>query len=210
MKGYIFDLDGVLVDTAKYHYLAWKTIAQELDFELTPAHNEQLKGIGREVSLHKILQWAGKTLPDNDFHALALRKNQLYLQYIAHIDSSELLEGVASFLQQLKNKGKKIALGSASKNARLVLERTGILPLFNMIVDGNMVTQPKPNPEVFLKAAQGLVLPPAECCVFEDAPAGVQAAKAAGMTVIGVGEKQVLCAADEVIPNFNSIELIIS
>lgn len=210
MKGYIFDLDGVLVDTAKYHYLAWKTIAQELDFELTPAHNEQLKGIGREVSLHKILRWAGKTLPENDFHALALRKNQLYLQYIAHIDSSELLEGVASFLQQLKNKGKKIALGSASKNARLVLERTGILPLFDMIVDGNMVTQPKPNPEVFLKAAQGLGLPPAECCVFEDAPAGVQAAKAAGMTVIGVGEKQVLCAADEVIPNFNSIELIIS
>ncbi len=210
MKGYIFDLDGVLVDTAKYHYLAWKTIAQELDFELTPAHNEQLKGIGREVSLHKILKWAGKTLPENDFHALALRKNQLYLQYIAHIDSSELLEGVASFLQQLKNKGKKIALGSASKNARLVLERTGILPLFDMIVDGNMVTQPKPNPEVFLKAAQGLGLPPAECCVFEDAPAGVQAAKAAGMTVIGVGEKQVLCAADEVIPNFNSIKLIIS
>ena len=91
MEGYIFDLDGVLVDTAKYHYLAWKTIAQEFGFELTPAHNEQLKGIGREVSLHKILQWAGKTLPENEFQSLALRKNELYLQYIAHIDSSELL-----------------------------------------------------------------------------------------------------------------------
>ena len=207
MKGYIFDLDGVLVDTAKYHYRAWKTIAQEFGFELTPAHNEQLKGIGREVSLHKILQWAGKTLPENDFQSLALRKNELYLQYIAHIDSSELLVGVADFLHSLKNKGKKIALGSASKNARLVLERTGILPLFDAIVDGTMVTQAKPNPEVFLKAAQLLQLPPAQCCVFEDAPAGVQAAKAAGMRVIGVGEEQVLCAADEVIPNFSSFVL---
>ena len=207
MEGYIFDLDGVLVDTAKYHYLAWKTIAQEFDFELTPAHNEQLKGIGREVSLHKILQWAGKTLPENEFQALALRKNELYLQYIAHIDSSELLVGVANFLHSLKNKGKKIALGSASKNARLVLERTGILPLFDAIVDGTMVTQAKPNPEVFLKAAELLQLPPAQCCVFEDAPAGVQAAKAAGMRVIGVGEEQVLCAADEVIPNFSSFVL---
>ena len=196
MEGYIFDLDGVLVDTAKYHYLAWKTIAQEFGFELTPAHNEQLKGIGREVSLHKILQWAGKTLPENEFQSLALRKNELYLQYIAHIDSSELLVGVADFLHSLKNKGKKIALGSASKNARLVLERTGILPLFNAIVDGTMVTQAKPNPEVFLKAAELLQL-----------PAGVQAAKAAGMRVIGVGEEQVLCAADEVIPNFSSFVL---
>jgi len=141
MEGYIFDLDGVLVDTAKYHYLAWKTIAQEFGFELTPAHNEQLKGIGREVSLHKILQWAGKTLPENEFQSLALRKNELYLQYIAHIDNSELLVGVADFLQTLKSKGKKIALGSASKNARLVLERTGILPLFDAIVDGTMIPQ---------------------------------------------------------------------
>ena len=207
MEGYIFDLDGVLVDTAKYHYLAWKTIAQEFGFELTPAHNEQLKGIGREVSLHKILQWAGKTLPENEFQALALRKNELYLQYIAHIDSSELLVGVADFLHSLKNKGNKIALGSASKNARLVLERTGILPLFDAIVDGTMVTQAKPNPEVFLKAAEGLGLPPADCCVFEDAPAGVQAAKSAGMKVIGVGNPEVLKAADTVIPNFLNMKI---
>ena len=207
MKGYIFDLDGVLVDTAKYHYIAWKTIAKEFNFELTPQHNEQLKGIGREVSLHQILQWAGKTLPETDFTDTALRKNKLYLEQISSIDSSELLPGVLNFLQLLKAHHKKIALGSASRNARLVLERTGILPLFDAIVDGTMVSKAKPNPEVFLKAAQLLQLPPAQCCVFEDAPAGVQAAKAAGMRVIGVGEEQVLCAADEVIPNFSSFVL---
>ena len=207
MKGYIFDLDGVLVDTAKYHYIAWKTIAKEFNFELTPQHNEQLKGIGREVSLHQILQWAGKTLSETDFTDTALRKNKLYLEQISSIDSSELLPGVLNFLQLLKAHHKKIALGSASRNARLVLERTGILPLFDAIVDGTMVSKAKPNPEVFLKAAELLQLPPAQCCVFEDAPAGVQAAKAAGMRVIGVGEEQVLCAADEVIPNFSSFVL---
>lgn len=160
MKGYIFDLDGVLVDTAKYHYIAWKTIAKEFNFELTPQHNEQLKGIGREVSLHQILQWAGKTLSETDFTDTALRKNKLYLEQISSIDSSELLPGVLNFLQLLKAHHKKIALGSASRNARLVLERTGILPLFDAIVDGTMVSKAKPDPEVFLKAAEGLGLPP--------------------------------------------------
>ena len=202
MKGYIFDLDGVLVDTAKYHYLAWKTIANEFNFELTPAHNEQLKGIGREVSLHKILEWAGKTLTEEAFQDTALRKNQLYLQYISHINSSELLPGVSSFLNQLKAENKKIALGSASRNARLVLERTGILPLFDAIVDGTMVTKAKPDPEVFLQAAQLLHLSPTECCVYEDAPAGVKAAKSAGMYVVGVGNSEVLNEADEVIKSF--------
>ena len=207
MKGYIFDLDGVLVDTAKYHYIAWKTIAKEFNFELTPQHNEQLKGIGREVSLHQILQWAGKTLSETDFTDTALRKNKLYLEQISSIDSSELLPGVLNFLQLLKAHHKKIALGSASRNARLVLERTGILPLFDAIVDGTMVSKAKPNPEVFLKAAEGLRLPPADCCVFEDAPAGVQAAKSAGMKVIGVGNSEVLKSADTVIPNFLNMKI---
>jgi len=207
MKGYIFDLDGVLVDTAKYHYIAWKTIAKEFNFELTPQHNEQLKGIGREVSLHQILQWAGKTLSETDFTDTALRKNKLYLEQISSIDSSELLPGVLNFLQLLKAHHKKIALGSASRNARLVLERTGILPLFDAIVDGTMVSKAKPNPEVFLKAAEGLRLPPADCCVFEDAPAGVQAAKSAGMKVIGVGNSEVLKVADTVIPNFLNMKI---
>jgi len=207
MKGYIFDLDGVLVDTAKYHYIAWKTIAKEFNFELTPQHNEQLKGIGREVSLHQILQWAGKTLSETDFTDTALRKNKLYLEQISSIDSSELLPGVLNFLQLLKAHHKKIALGSASRNARLVLERTGILPLFDAIVDGTMVNKAKPNPEVFLKAAEGLGLPPTDCCVFEDAPAGVQAAKSAGMKVIGVGNPEALKAADTVIPNFLNMKI---
>ena len=209
MEGYIFDLDGVLVDTAKYHYLAWKEIAHSFGFELTPEHNEQLKGIGREVSLRQILAWAGKTLSEETFHDLALRKNERYLQYIEHIDATELLPGVLSYLQHLKAQGKKIALGSASKNARLVLERTSILPLFDAIVDGTMVSQPKPNPEVFLRAAESLSLSPTDCCVFEDAPAGIKAAKAAGMKAIGVGDAQVLTEADQVIPHFSDLVLSI-
>ena len=202
MKGYIFDLDGVLVDTAKYHYIAWQTIAKEFDFELTLAHNELLKGIGREVSLHKVLGWAGKELSEAAFQDTALRKNELYLQYISDIDGNELLPGVFEYLTRLKAEGKRIALGSASRNARLVLERTGILDLFDAIVDGTMVSKAKPDPEVFLKAAELLGLDPADCCVYEDAPAGVKAAKAAGMRVIGVGDADVLKEADEVIKGF--------
>ncbi|WP_304296518.1 beta-phosphoglucomutase [Capnocytophaga leadbetteri] len=199
VDGYIFDLDGVLVDTAKYHYLAWKEIAKEFGFELTPEHNEQLKGIGREISLYKILSWAGKSLSEEVFAQTALRKNESYLQKISHIDHKELLPGVLPLLQQLKSKGKKIALGSASRNARLVLERTGILPYFDAIVDGTMVSKAKPDPEVFLKAAEALHLSADRCCVLEDAPAGIQAAKAAGMTAIGVGSPEILKGADKVI-----------
>ncbi len=201
-KGIIFDLDGVLVDTAKYHYLAWKVIAAEFNFNLTPTLNEQLKGVGREDSLRKILQWAEHSLSAEDFESTATRKNELYLQHINHIGEAELLSGVKNFLQVLKAEGKKIALGSASKNARLVLERTGIFPYFDVIVDGTIVSKPKPHPEVFLRAAEGLALKPEECCVFEDAPAGVQAAKAAAMAVIGVGSKHSLPEADVVIEGF--------
>ena len=122
-----------------------------------------------------------------------------YLQKISHIDHKELLPGVLPLLQQLKSKGKKIALGSASRNARLVLERTGILPYFDAIVDGTMVSKAKPDPEVFLKAAEALHLSADRCCVLEDAPAGIQAAKAAGMTAIGVGSPEILKGADKVI-----------
>ena len=204
VDGYIFDLDGVLVDTAKYHYLAWKEIAKEFGFELTPEHNEQLKGIGREVSLHKILSWAGKSLSEEVFAQTALRKNESYLQKISHIDHKELLPGVLPLLQQLKSKGKKIALGSASRNARLVLERTGILPYFDAIVDGTMVSKAKPDPEVFLKAAEALHLSANRCCVLEDAPAGIQAAKAAGMTAIGVGSPEILKGADKIISSLTN------
>ncbi len=202
MEGYIFDLDGVLVDTAKHHYEAWKAIARELGLDLTPAHNEALKGIGREDSLRRILEWAGKDCSPEVFQELALRKNAFFLEQVRHIDASELLPGVKEFLEALKAKGKKIALGSASRNARMVLERTGIVGFFDTIVDGTMVSKAKPNPEVFLKAAEGLELPSSVCCVFEDASAGIQAAKSAGMMAIGIGSKEVLPQADRWLTGF--------
>lgn len=207
MKGYIFDLDGVIVDTAKFHYIAWKKIGEEFGFSLTHELNEQLKGVSRVDSLQKILGWAGVSVSQEKFDELATRKNQDYLSYVAQMDRNDILPGVKSFLENLRRNGKKIALGSASKNARLILEKTGIISLFDEIVDGNDVTKAKPDPEVFLIAAQKMGIPNAECVVFEDSEAGILAAKTAGMKAIGIGSPDVLTQADEVFPDFLQIKM---
>lgn len=207
MKGYIFDLDGVIVDTAKFHYIAWKKIGEEFGFSLTHELNEQLKGVSRVDSLQKILGWAGVSVSQEKFDELATRKNEDYLSYVARMDENDILPGVKSFLENLRCNGKKIALGSASKNARLILEKTGIISLFDQIVDGNDVTKAKPDPEVFIIAAQKIGVPNAECVVFEDSEAGIQAAKTAGMKAIGIGSPDVLTQADEVFPDFLQVKI---
>lgn len=207
MKGYIFDLDGVIVDTAKFHYIAWKKIGEEFGFSLTHELNEQLKGVSRVDSLQKILNWAGVTVSQEKFDELATRKNEDYLSYVAQMDENDILPGVKSFLEEARRNGKKIALGSASKNARLILEKTGIISLFDEIVDGNDVTKAKPNPEVFLIAAQKLGVKNEECVVFEDSEAGIQAAKTAGMKAIGIGSPDVLTQADEVFADFTQMKI---
>lgn len=201
----IFDLDGVLVDTAVYHYKAWKQLANSLGFDFTHVQNEQLKGVSRMRSLDMILEWGGIQKSDAEREELAALKNSWYVAMISKMTVDEVLPGSAELLQQLKEKGVKIALGSASKNSGLILERTGLTHFFDAIVDGNAVSTSKPNPEVFVKAAELLDTPVADCVVFEDAIAGVEAALAAGMGVVGIGETEHLKGAHIVVKDLSAI-----
>lgn len=202
---YIFDLDGVLVDTAVFHYEAWKRLANQLGFDFTVAQNEQLKGVSRVESLEKILNWGQVSKTDAEKLALAQQKNDWYLEMVAKMTASDLLPGVLEFLEQASAAGKKISLGSASKNAPLILEKTGIARFFDAIVDGNEVTLSKPNPEVFLCAARKLGFSPDECLVFEDAEAGVAAAIAGGMAVIGIGQEGALPEANVLVSDLSTL-----
>ncbi|MDR3180397.1 MAG: beta-phosphoglucomutase [Prevotellaceae bacterium] len=204
----IFDLDGVLVDTAKYHYLAWKRLAKELGFDFSEQHNERLKGVSRMASLDILLEVGGITgLSEEEKQNLAAKKNAWYVEYINQMTPAEILPGVLDFLQQLKANGVKTALGSASRNAPLILERVGIAHFFDAVIDGNSITKAKPDPEVFLRAAQALGVPPDCCIVFEDAEAGVEAALRAGMKCVGVGNPDILHKATLVIPGFAELRV---
>ncbi len=204
-KGFIFDLDGVIVNTAKYHYLAWKKLANSIGIDFTKEQNEQLKGVSRVESLKKILSWANKHISDKEFQELMDAKNQNYLQYIAKMDENEILPDVNRLLNYLTESNQPIALGSASKNARPILEKINLYQKFDAIVDGNNVTKAKPDPEVFIKAAELLNVPPTDCIVFEDSQAGIEAANKAGMVTIGIGDKKTLNKADYIFKDFTEI-----
>ena len=204
-RGAIFDLDGVLADTARFHDLAWKDLADKLGFDLTAEHGEGIKGIARMEALDVVLRVGNR---QNDFseaekERMADEKNALYVSHISEINANELLPGALTLLPALRQRGVKIGLGSASKNARIILEATGILPLFDAIADGTRAKNAKPDPEVFLIAAGDLGLDPAECVVFEDAFSGVEAAHNGGMFAVGVGTNENLPNADLVIPNLS-------
>jgi beta-phosphoglucomutase len=207
MRAALFDLDGVIVNTAKYHYLAWKRLANEYGFDFTEADNERLKGISRTQSLAILLEIGGLTCEEAIKAQMAVKKNQWYVDYINHMDASEILPGATEYLQRIRAMGVKTALGSASRNAPLILERLGISALFDIVVDGNKVIKTKPDPEVFLRAAAELHVSPASCIVFEDAAAGIDAARRAGMGVVGIGNPSALKEADIVIPGL--LELIV-
>ncbi|PJE41151.1 MAG: beta-phosphoglucomutase [Flavobacterium sp.] len=191
-KAFIFDLDGVIVDTAKYHFLAWQKLAQELGIEFTPEHNEDLKGVSRVRSLDIILALGNIEASQEDKNKWLIQKNEDYLSYLVDMDESEILPGVLHVLEFIKEKNQLIALGSASKNARPILEKTGILPFFDAIVDGNDVSNAKPDPEVFLRAAQLLNVTNENAIVFEDSVAGIQAANIANMISVGIGDAAIL------------------
>lgn len=205
-KAFIFDLDGVIVDTAKYHFLAWQKIAAELGIEFTPEHNEELKGVSRVRSLDLILELGRMTASQEDKDRWLKQKNEDYLSYLVHMDQSEILPGVLHILQFLKEHNQPIALGSASKNARPILEKTGIIHYFDAIVDGNDVTNAKPDPEVFLQAARQIGATNENSIVFEDSVAGIQAANIAGMISIGIGEAGILKEAQYNFPDFVHID----
>lgn len=204
--GFIFDLDGVIVDTAKYHYLAWKNLANELGFEFTHEQNELFKGVSRKRCLEILLEIGGIKATQEQFDTWMIEKNVDYLQYIDKMDASEILPDVPKVLDFLKAKNIPIALGSASKNAKPILEKVNLLSYFDTIVDGNNVTKAKPDPEVFLIAADKLGVSPSRCVVFEDAVAGIQAANAANMVSIGIGDSNVLSEAKYNFNNFTEID----
>ena len=205
-KVFIFDLDGVIVDTAKDHFLAWQKIASQLGIEFTPEHNEHLKGVSRVRSLDIILELGKINASQEDKNKWLIQKNEDYLSYLVNMDQSEILEGVLPILQFLKQNNQLIALGSASKNARPILEKTGIIHYFDAIVDGNDVTNAKPDPEVFLQAARLLNVNPENAIVFEDSVAGIQAANIAKMVSVGIGEEAILHEAKFIFKDFTFMD----
>lgn len=187
IKAFIFDLDGVITDTARYHYKAWRRLANQLGFDLSEHQNEELKGVSRAESLEKILQWGGITLSEEEKVKLTNQKNQWYLEYIRHISPNDLLPGAREFLLATRDAGILSALGSASKNAIPIVERLGVVHLFDVLIDGNKAPKSKPDPQVFLLAAKQLNVNPDQCIVFEDSIAGIQAAKSCNMHTVGIG-----------------------
>ncbi|PZP47727.1 MAG: beta-phosphoglucomutase [Pseudopedobacter saltans] len=207
IKGCLFDLDGVIVDTAKFHFLAWQRLAKSLGIDFNETQNEELKGVSRIDSLKKILAWGKIEKSEEEIEKLATQKNEWYVEMINTIRPGDELPGARSFLQDLRNAGLKIALGSASKNAGTILDKLNIVSLFDAVIDGNQVKNSKPDPEVFLKGAEALGLESMECVVFEDALAGIEAAKAGKMYSIGIGDPSVLGIADKVFTGLNEIKL---
>jgi beta-phosphoglucomutase len=202
---FIFDLDGVIVDTAKYHYLAWRNLANALGFDFTEEQNELLKGVSRIQSLEILLSIGKVNLSEEKKQVLLLQKNKEYLEYVNKMTSEEILPGVNDLLNFLEINDIKYALGSASKNAPLILDKVGLLNRFTAIVDGNDVSKAKPDPEVFLIGAKKLGVNPENCVVVEDAIAGIEAANAAKMISIGIGDANVLYEADYVFKDMTAI-----
>lgn len=207
IKACIFDLDGVIVDTAIYHYRAWKRLANEQGFDFTEKENEQLKGVSRTRSLELILGWGGIQKTEAEKEELANRKNEWYVEMISKMQPNEVLPGAREFVQSCRDAGIKTALGSASKNSATILAKTNLTHLFDVIIDGNKVSKPKPDPEVFLEGARELHVSPSDCVVFEDAVAGIAAAKAGGMRAVGIGDAETLKQADLVVNGLDKMSL---
>ncbi len=204
-KAFLFDLDGVIVDTAKFHYLAWRNLAKEMNFDFTEEQNELFKGVSRVRSLEILLDLASYDATQEQKDRWLIQKNEEYLKYIKGMDDSEILPEVVRVLDFLEEKNQGIALGSASKNARPILTKLDLLDKFQAIVDGNDVTAAKPDPEVFLKGGEALKIERTDCIVFEDSIAGIQAANSAGMISIGIGEQDVLHEANYVFKDFTEM-----
>lgn len=208
LQAALFDLDGVLVDTAKYHYLAWKRLAEELGFHFSEADNERLKGVSRMRSLAILLEVGGIVgLPEDEQEVLATKKNTWYVEMLGQLTEEDVLPGAREVLLAFRQRGIRTALGSASKNAPLILEKLGIAPLLDAVVDGNSAYLAKPDPQVFLLGAKALGVAPTACVVFEDAVAGIEAAHAGNMVAVGVGELEKLPEADYHIPGLFALNI---
>ena len=203
---FIFDLDGVIVDTAKYHYLAWKKLAEQLNLQFTIRDNELLKGVSRRRSLEIILELNGVRMDDEEIEKYCAQKNEIYVEYIDHLKEEEILPGVKEFIDGARKEGVRIALGSASKNSRKILDKLKITNLFDAVIDGTKVSKAKPDPEVFLKGCYELGSEPEQCVVFEDSLAGIMAAHNGGMKAIGVSNNEIRQYCDYFIPGFVNVD----
>lgn len=190
LEGCIFDMDGVIIDSAKYHYQSWKRMANLFGGDLTVEQNEKLKGVSRMGSLDFILQENGVEKSQEEKIELAKQKNEWYLELVGSLNQLDMLPGVLNFIEKMNEIRIPIALGSASKNAVTILKMMKVDHLFTTLVDGNSVEKSKPDPEVFLKGATGLNIKPQNCIVFEDSSKGIDAAIAGGFIPIGIGEKE--------------------
>ena len=207
-KAALFDLDGVIVDTAEYHFMAWKEIAAGFGYALSRSDNEKLKGVSRVDSLKKMLHWAQREISAAEFEELLAQKNEQYLSLISQMTTVHILPGITDGLKLLKRGGVKIALGSASKNGRTLLKQLEIIHFFDAIIDGNDVKKSKPDPEVFTKGSQAVGIPPEACLVFEDSYAGIEAAHAAGIKAVGIGKADNLPNADMCYESFEKITAV--
>lgn len=205
LRACIFDLDGVIVDTASHHFVAWRKLADELGVPFTSEDNESLKGVSRVDSLEHILKKGGLVLDPATKVRLMERKNEHYLELASQTTPASALPGVVELIAELKHRGLKIALGSSSKNAEVILKKLNLIDAFDVLVDGNHITLSKPDPEVFMMGAKALGLEPASCLVFEDAQSGIDAANAGGFPVIGIGDVDALTGASAVIPGFKGM-----
>lgn len=211
IKGFLFDLDGVIVDTAKFHFKAWHRLAQDLGIDFSEAENEQLKGVSRKESLEKILEWGQISLSPEEFERRMAQKNDWYLEFVHEMGKEEALPGAKEFLQLTAHLKLAIGLGSASKNAQLILDQLAITPMFQTIIDGTRVSKSKPDPEVFLLGAQELGIAPESIVVFEDSLAGIEAARRGGFRTVGIGNPDILQDAEIVISGLDQmspVELI--
>lgn len=209
LNAFIFDLDGVITDTAEYHYLAWKTLGEELGIPFTREFNEELKGVSRMDSLEKILT-LGNLQGDfsaEEKEALATKKNEHYVRLIANISPTDILPGIKELLAAIKEKGYKLGLASVSKNAFTVMESLGLKEEFDVIVDAATIAKGKPDPEIFLTAAKHLNVEPTACIGIEDAAAGVDSIKDAGMFAVGVGSEESLAKADLIYSSTKQLSL---
>ena len=202
---FIFDLDGVIVDTAKYHYMAWKRLADELGYHFDINDNELLKGVSRRRSFEIILELNDIKMSDEEINKYCTIKNNYYVDYINNLKKEEILPGVKEFLKKSKEAGYNIVLGSASKNSKLILNKLEIMNLFDAIIDGTKVSNAKPDPEVFLKGAEELNVHPESCIVFEDSAAGISAAHNGNMKAVGVSNPSIKPLCDYYIDGFINI-----
>jgi len=195
LKALIYDLDGVITDTAKYHYDSWKWVGDQIDYDLTEKQNLKLKGVGRKESLDKILKWSGARISEAEKQNLLYKKNQMYLEYIDTMTPDEAFPGFNEFNKKAKESGLKVAVGSSSRNAIRIIDKLDLVLAFHAVVDGGMTPNSKPEPDIFLLAAEKLQLKPEECLVIEDSQAGLTAAKKAGMKSVLYGKDKGLKGA---------------